>query len=120
MGGICRRETIVLSFNTSVDPHEEPKRRPDLSYREVYFFARIPYKKLRFGGSPRQEFPIRNYGSWNSPAGARDSPVERPAIHVNGIRSEPGNTRLSKDDGSIQGKLPQTSDTKLLLLLLII
>ena len=63
-------ETIVFRFNTSVDPHEEPKRRPDLSYREVYFFARIPYKKLRFGGSPRQEFPIRNYGSWNSPGHA--------------------------------------------------
>ena len=28
-------------------------------------------------------------------------------IHVSGSRSEPGNTRLSKDDGSMASKLPQ-------------
>ena len=35
---------------------------------------------------------------------ARSSPVEpggAAVMDVNGIRSEPGNTRLSKDDGSI-------------------
>ena len=32
-----------------------------------------------------------------------------PLIHVNGSRSEPGNTRLSKDDGSMASKLPQIS-----------
>ena len=30
-------------------------------------------------------------------------------MEVNGIRSEPGYTRLSQDDGSIQSKLPQIS-----------
>ena len=41
---------------------------------------------------------------------ARRSPVEpggAAAMDVNGFRSEPGYTRLSQDDGSIQSKLPQ-------------
>ena len=38
---------------------------------------------------------------------ARGRPDAGPGIDVINRRSEPGNTRLSKDDGSIASKLPQ-------------
>ena len=53
-----------------------------------------PYKYTSIWGSPYPKSPIRNYRSTGSPGHA-------PVIDVNHIRSEPGSTRLSQDDGSI-------------------
>ena len=41
------------------------------------------------------------YSAPACPNGARRIPNGARRIHVNDIRSEPGNTRLSQDDGSI-------------------
>ena len=54
-------------------------------------------------GGRRAKRAEANPGSSVRPA----EPGGAAAIHVNGFRSEPGYTRLSQDDGSIQSKLPQ-------------
>ena len=57
-------------------------------------------------GGVRAKRPKENPRSSVRPREAR----EARRSDVNDSRSEPGNTRLSKDDGSIASKLPQIID----------
>ena len=70
---------------------------PDLSYRWRNLCACLASRKPSIWGVSAQEYLNKN----SDPAFARWSPYEAPRIHINDIRSEPGNTRLSQDDGSI-------------------
>ena len=69
--------------------------------------------KYAYGGKIRIKPPYKYTSIWGVPV--PKEPNKKLSIHrlarpidVNHIRSEPGSTRLSQDDGSMQRKLPQT------------
>ena len=71
---------------------------PDRSF----FAQEYPIQILDFRGGPKNIGIAKSRISADAPPGPLG-----PVIHVSGSRSEPGNTRLSKDDGSMASKLPQ-------------
>ena len=69
-------------------------------YFRVFFCIKFTLVMPILGGQ-NCPFDRRQNGAPACPAEPERSPNGAPVIHVNDIRSEPGSTQLSQDDGSI-------------------